>query len=243
MRLVVVDLAWKPEKNGTAIAVGWLEGDRVVVEAVHRAVVGYSDVVRTILAPEPLGVAIDGPLIIKNETGQRSCERALARVYGSRRAGCHTSNQTRYPDAAPVALSQRLHVEGYRHLGNAATGKYQIEIYPHPAMIEMFNLSERLLYKKGAPDARRNGQIRLATLLRRLECSATLRLILPCRFDAYLDPLTIATLRGHALKANEDVLDSLVCLYICALYAHGAPHQIFGDETHGYIVVPSGCVV
>jgi predicted RNase H-like nuclease len=243
MRLAGVDFAWKPEENGTAIAVGWFENARLEVETIHRRVVGLTEVVRAILAPDPLGVAIDGSLIINNKTGQRACERALAKVYGSRGAGCHASNQTRYPDAASVALSRRLSADGYRHLGDAAAGKYQIEIYPHPALIEMFNLPQRLKYKKGAPAARRDGQVRLAALLRGLERSSILRLVVPSEFDAYMDPQTIATLRGNALKTNEDVLDALVCLYVCALYAQGARRRIFGDEADGYIVVPSGCVV
>jgi predicted RNase H-like nuclease len=243
MRLAGVDLAWKPDKNGTAVAVGSLDGDRVNVEAIHRAVVGLSAVVATILADEPFGVAVDGPLIINNIGGQRACEKALTRRYGARRAGCHACNQTRYPDAATVALSRHLATLGYRHLATAGTGKYQIEIYPHPALIEMFDLPQRLSYKKGDPAVRRTGQIRLAGLLRALRRSAVLQLIIPNTFDAYLDPATIATLQGAALKANEDALDALVCLYVCALYAHGAPRRIFGDETDGYIVVPSGCVV
>ena len=184
MRLAGVDLAWKPERNGTAIATGSLDGDRVNVEAIHRAIVGLSAVVETILADEPAGVAVDGPLIINNAAGQRSCEKALTRMYGARRAGCHACNQTRYPDAATVALSRHLEARGYRHLGAAGTGKYQIEIYPHPALIEMFDLPQRLRYKKGAPDARRSGQIRLAGLIRDLQHSAMLRLIIPNTFDA-----------------------------------------------------------
>jgi predicted RNase H-like nuclease len=50
MRLAGVDLAWKPEKNGTAIAVGSLDRDHVNVEAIYRAVVGLSAVVETSLA-------------------------------------------------------------------------------------------------------------------------------------------------------------------------------------------------
>jgi predicted RNase H-like nuclease len=129
MRLAGVDLAWKPEKNGTAIAVGSLDRDHVNVEAIYRAVVGLSAVVETILADEPSGVAVDGPLIINNAAGQRSCEKALTRMYGARRAGCHACNQTRYPDAATVALSRHLATHGYRHLATG-TGKFQIEIYP-----------------------------------------------------------------------------------------------------------------
>src|SRR5262245_52017219 len=201
MRLVGVDLAWKPENNGTAIAVGWLDGDGIIVEAVHHAVMGLAGAVARILAVEPLGVAVDGPLIINNTDGQRACEKALAKVYGSRRAGCHACNQTRYPDEAPVALSRHLSREGYRHLGEADNGKYQIEVYPHPALIEMFDLPQRLPYKKGDRDARRIGQIRLAGLVRELDRSPVLRLIISNSFDAYLDPLRIATLKGAALKA------------------------------------------
>jgi predicted RNase H-like nuclease len=62
----------------------------------------------------------------------------------------------------------------------------------HPALIEIFDLPHRLLYKK-----------------------------------------------GEALKANEDALDSLICLYVCGLYAIGASMRIFGDTVDGYVVVPT----
>lgn len=51
-------------------------------------------------------------------------------------------------------------------------------------------------------------------------------------------PEHIASLRGHQLKHNEDVLDALVCLYIAGLYQSGHPQKIFGDAAEGYVVVP-----
>ena len=45
-------------------------------------------------------VAIDAPLIILNETGQRACETAVGKRYGNRHASCHTSNMTLYPDSS-----------------------------------------------------------------------------------------------------------------------------------------------
>ena len=39
-----------------------------------------------------LGVSIDAPLIINNESGQRLCENQIGKTYGSRGASCHTSN-------------------------------------------------------------------------------------------------------------------------------------------------------
>lgn len=239
MRLIGVDPAWKPDSNGSAVAVGRLNGAVLEVERVHGALFGLSCLIETILAAEPNGVAVDGPLIIENVAGRRECERALSKVYARKHAGCHTANKTLYPEAAVVALSRRLHDSGYRHLGDARSDRFQIEIYPHPALIEIFDLPQRLLYKKGNVDAKRGGQVVLASLLRSLEQSNVLALRIPDLFAAHLDSTTIMQLRGGALKANEDALDSLICLYVCGLYAIGASMQIFGDTVDGYVVVPA----
>jgi predicted RNase H-like nuclease len=239
VRLIGVDPAWKPENNGSAVAVGRLNGAMLEVEHIHGALFGLSRIAATILAAEPHGIAIDGPLIIENQTGRRACEKALSKVYASKHAGCHTTNRTLYPDAAVVALSRQLEHAGYRHLGAAHTDRFQIEMYPHPALIEMFDLPHRLLYKKGNVDSKRGGQVVLASLLRRLERSSVLELKVPVAFDAFLQPSTIMQLRGDALKANEDALDSLICLYVCGLYAIGASMRLFGDALDGYVVVPA----
>ena len=69
MRLVGVDPAWKPETNGSAIAVGRLNGATLDVEQIHGAVFGLACVAATILAAEPDGVAIDGPLTHREPDG------------------------------------------------------------------------------------------------------------------------------------------------------------------------------
>ena len=243
MRLIGVDPAWKPDTNGSAVALGRLNGAVLEVERIHGALFGLACLAETILTAEPNGVAIDGPLIIENETGRRECENALSKVYARKHAGCHTSNKRLYPEAAVVALSRLLHDAGYRHLGDASTDRFQIEIYPHPALIEIFDLPQRLLYKKGNVDAKRGGQVVLASLLRSLEHSNVLALKIPVSFAGHLDQHTIMQLRGGALKANEDALDSLICLYVCGLYAIGAPMQTFGDTVDGYVVVPASRAV
>jgi predicted RNase H-like nuclease len=110
-------------------------------------------------------------------------------------------------------------------------------------LIEIFDLPHRLLYKKGNVDSKRGGQVVLASLLRSLEQSNVLALKIPDSFAAYLNPQVIMQLRGSALKANEDALDSLICLYVCGLYATGASMQIFGDTVDGYVVVPTSRAV
>ncbi|MEJ2621329.1 MAG: hypothetical protein P8163_14015 [Candidatus Thiodiazotropha sp.] len=83
------------------------------------------------------GIAIDASLMIPNQQGQRRCEKALS----------------------SVALSRHLVRQGFQHLGRK---KWQIECYPHPAMIEMFRLDRRLSYKKGLVAEGRAGQKQLA---------------------------------------------------------------------------------
>jgi predicted RNase H-like nuclease len=175
-------------------------------------------------------------LIIPNVTGQRACERALSVHYGKMGASCHASNLTLYPDAASVALSRKLEEHNSKHLG---TKKWQIECYPHPAIIEIFGLPERLKYKKGRVAEKKAGQKQLASLILDLSNSPTLPLHLGSDVREFIDPAHIEGLRGKALKSNEDMLDAIVCLYVAGLYAIGARHKVFGDTTSGYIWVPA----
>ncbi len=238
--LAGVDLAWQSEKNPSAIALGSLHDGRLLVEQMHPAVVGIDNVIDVLLtSPQLTGAAIDAPLVIPNEFGQRLCERSIARVYSSRRAACHTSNQTLYPAAKSVFLSQALLSAGFQHL---LGDKWQIECYPHPALIEIFGLPERLKYKKGRVQEKKQGQKQLASLLLSLGSSPILKLHIPDAFSKYLNGAFIDALKGQALKSNEDALDSLVCLYIAGLYQIGARSSVHGNAADGYVVVPTpGC--
>lgn len=207
-----------------------LVGDLMTVESILLKLKSYPEEVR--------GVAIDAPLIIKNETGQRRCETLLSRMYGSRRASCHTSNLALYPDPDSVHLSVNLEGEGFRHLG-ATSEKWQIECYPHPALIELFDLVERHQYKKGKVGDRKRGQVALALLLQRLADSKILRLKVPGELAKPFDKLHIAGLSGLALKRNEDLLDAVICVYVAGLYALDTTARVFGDTTEGYIFVPT----
>jgi len=237
LNIAGVDLAWQSDKNPSAIAFGQLTSDGLVVTALEPALRGIGAVAGRLVESEALtGIAIDAPLIINNASGQRPCETLVGSAYGSRYASCHTSNLTRYPGAASVALSRHLLEKGFDHL---AQEQWQIECYPHPAIIEMFNLDKRLKYKKGSVAEKRSGQRGLASYLRRLEESHTLKLVFAGHTDKILEEAHIESLGGQALKTNEDALDSVVCLYIAALYASGVQGQTFGSVESGYIWIPT----
>ncbi|WP_114435546.1 DUF429 domain-containing protein [Marinobacter nauticus] len=177
------------------------------------------------------------PLIIRNQTGQRECERAVGSEYGARHASCHTSNLTKFPDSDAVLLSKRLVDEGFTHLGSTSEC-WQIECYPHPALIELFELPMRLPYKRGRVGEKRSGQTTLAQLLSSFKGAGHLILEVPEKFRHYFNPEHIDQLKGKALKHNEDVLDSVICLVVAAFYQLGVQDRVFGSVEDGYIYVP-----
>ncbi len=239
--LAGVDLAWQSEKNPSAIAYGVLNGTALTVTGVDPAVYGIDDVLNQLTSIVGLqGIAIDAPLIINNASGQRVCETGIGKEYGSRHASCHTSNTKLYPDAKSVYLSNKLKEKGFSHLEGE---HWQIECYPHPAIIEIFGLKERLKYKKGKVAEKKEGQKHLANLIRALKGSSSLSMVMDERGMKYLDDAHIDSLVGQGLKSNEDALDSIVCVYIAGLYAAKSEGQVFGDANDGYIWVPQGgCV-
>ena len=236
IRLAGVDLAWQSDRNPSAIAIGSLDADRLSIDAICAPVHGLAGVTEALKTAGPLtGVAIDAPLIIRNASGQRDCERAVGVAYGARKAACHPANRSLYPDASSVALSRHLRRRGFAHLDGR---QWQIECYPHPSLIEMFDLAERHRYKKGSVAEKRSGQIELARLITRLNASPVLPLSIPPALAGYLAPTNIAALRGRQLKNNEDVLDAMICLYIAGLRARGVSGECFGDTDTGYIWIP-----
>ena len=236
MKLAGVDLAWQSENKPSGICFGELSGQVIEVTDIYAAAYGIQGVLSKIIENSDVqGVAIDAPLIINNESGQRPCETEIGKMYGARGASCHTSNKILYPKAKSVDLSVSLEKEGFLHLEGT---KWQIECYPHPAIIEIFGLDYRLLYKKGKVADRKIGQKRLANLIKGLSDSRVLSLQfgnieIPNLNDDYID-----SLKGLELKSNEDALDSMLCLYIAGLHQLGVKSTVFGEVDTGYIWVP-----
>jgi predicted RNase H-like nuclease len=245
-RFIGIDLAWKVDGNHTGLAV--LEGDEsgahlLEISAAVRSFDAVCEFIDKHLAPTTV-IAVDAPLIVTNAPGTaRACERLVSARFGKYGASCHASNR-----ASPVAdVSRRLvtrlaklDVSAQFDLANAAqrAGRWMFEVYPHPALIQLFDLERRLAYKKGRVDVRRSGQralqkylARLATRKRGLRGTATLRELLK---------RDVAPLKGGMLKANEDQLDALLCAYLawhCWRWG-GERNEVFGAVGDGQIVVP-----
>jgi predicted RNase H-like nuclease len=235
--LVGIDLAWRGGRNTSALAIAELVDDALYVMKVVPSIAKGEDILEILIELEDVrGIAIDAPLIINNVSGQRHCERELNKEYSGRHAGAYPTNLSLFPDADAVKLSEELTKLGYAHCDKG--GYFQIEVYPHPAIIEIFGLSERHQYKKGRVNEKRAGQVNLSNMIKKLAHSSVLPLHLIGDLDVALDEHEIMPLRGRGLKHNEDALDSIICAYIAGLYYTGFT-RTFGSVDDGYIVVPS----
>ena len=229
-----IDLAWSPRNpsgvcalasSGIVIDEGTLVTDDEILAWVRR----HGSALAT--------VAIDAPLLVPNETGKRPCETAVSREYGARHAGPHSSNRALMTRVNGTIRGEDIAAElahdGYGHPWSGSD-RTLIEVFPHPALIEMFGLPERLMYKKGRVAERRSGLRRLDRLI------ATLDEADP---PAHFVPLALGDgIRGRALKNVEDLLDARVCAWIALRWSHARHRgiELYGDAETGHIAVPIG---
>ncbi|MGB7417419.1 MAG: DUF429 domain-containing protein [Thermosynechococcaceae cyanobacterium] len=199
---------------------------------------------------KPGMVAVDAPTQITNQTGMRGCDRKAHQYFGRYHAGCYPANLNSSFAERTTGFSQALAERGFNHAPSMVPqqlGRYQIEVYPHAAMIGLFDLPQILKYKKG----------KIAE--RRAELERLCHLILT-RLPQQEPPLMIEQLpkiptKGAALKAVEDQLDSLICAYIAAHWWYWGQQRnlVLADLaladmrtvsdlntaiTSGYIVIP-----
>lgn len=228
-----VDLAWRASpKTRTGLAAVDDTG-RLVASS---AVVNDDDIGAWLasLDGQVIIAAIDAPLIVPNDTGQRVCETLLGRAFGAYAAGPYPSNRTNplFDPPRALVLARRFgwSVDPDHVPGRDAPGC--IEVYPHPAMVGLFGLGERILYKKG-PDRARG----FVQLMGHYESVFELRLDDSSRW-AELRAVVAAPKPGD-LTRIEDELDAILCAHLAWLWQHRRDAlQVYGSADEGYIVAP-----
>ncbi|WP_327790195.1 DUF429 domain-containing protein [Agrobacterium pusense] len=175
-------------------------------------------------------VAVDMPLSMTPIVGRRASDNMISTLYGARHASTHTPSVTR-----PGKLSDELR-EGFERIGypltvNDPVSRALLEVYPHPALIELAAADRRLPYKQSKirkywPDV--SPVARRANLLRTWSDIVGL---LDVEISGVKDalPLPSPNARGYELKAYEDALDAVVCAWVgaCALTGRA---RAYGDE-------------
>jgi len=245
MKFLGIDLGWSSGASGVC-CLEWT-GDHTLKLLDLQCLLALADILAWVDSWAPVGepamVAVDAPTVIPNPTGMRGCDRLCHQYFGRYHAGCYPANLRRPFAPRTVGFGQSLEKRGFCHATAIAPqqpGRYQIESFPHAAMVQLFQLDRILKYKKGTLAQRRSELIRLRDLI----CDR-----LP-RLEPALDlqPGTVALpdipQTGNAQKQVEDQLDSLICAYIGAhwWYWGSARNQVLGDRHQGYIVVPAAQV-
>jgi hypothetical protein len=93
-------------------------------------------------------VGVDAPLVIRNRTGIREAERELNREF--RRY--HAANLGRPFARNVLSFSRKLTDLGFCHGADIRArqgGRFQIEVHPHAATVNLFDLPRIVKYKRG----------------------------------------------------------------------------------------------
>ncbi len=243
MLFVGIDLAWS-EKNGSGISILKEENNKAVIissEILYsdKEIIAY---IKNKIKNQNAIISIDAPLIVPNEEGRRECEKIVGSLFRKYDAGAHPSNRKRLGSWSNgkirgEEITKLLEKEGYKHdytiEKNEQTRKF-FEVYPHPSMVVLFNLTRILRYKakpKRDYNFRWTEFIKYQNLLENLKP----KMGIPKKF------LTkdIKKLKGQNLKDYEDRLDSIFCAYI-AYYCWCNPEKCLalGNMEKGYILTP-----
>jgi predicted RNase H-like nuclease/ppGpp synthetase/RelA/SpoT-type nucleotidyltranferase len=242
MHFVGVDLAWG-ERSPTGVAV--LDDDGRLVHVSARTDDASIVAALTPYVEGPCLVAVDAPLVVVNETGNRPAEAALNRDFARFDAGAHPANAAK-PEFARTPRGARLAtLLGLDMDPGSTAARRVIEVYPHPATVALFRLGRTLKYKNrpGRPLAQlRSELLRLVRLLESLRDASV-----PLVLDVHQPwQVLVSQVEGAARKSDlrraEDQVDAVVCAYV-ALFAQRRPAltTTYGDDDwgSGYIVTPT----
>ena len=242
MKFVGLDFGWMRGESGVALFDTHDDGATLSLVEVcalpsTAAVLAWLDA--RIAPREPALVAVDAPTIIPEGVAMRVADKLTHTHFGRQHAGAYPANRRLPFAASTLALGGALEDRGYAHaptIAPRAPGRFQIECFPHPAMLRLFGLSTILRYKKGNVAERRAGLARLRKLIATHLVTGDPVLATPLQL-----PSLPARGAGVALKRVEDQLDAVVCAYVGAHWWRWgtARNEVLGDRDGGYIVVPA----
>ena len=248
-RLIGIDLAWGKQNGGEPARSGcaelkWEDG---ALTLSRLELLGRVDEIIKWIGPDSRDwvVAVDAPLVITNQTKQRVADNQVGRLYGNRGFSAHSANLTN-PKFGPH-YQGRMILERLRELGGTLVEKVAdlnggplfFETYPHPVIVDLFDLDQAIRYKKGPVAKQRVCQQVLADNIRKHLCDDRSNPQLRCT-DELVNLLSKPEkeLKGKALKGREDKLDALICAYTAAWLDAVRPMQGLGEVGRGMIIIP-----
>jgi predicted RNase H-like nuclease len=237
MKFLGIDLGWRSGASGLC-CLSWQDNQLQLLDIDRRETI--EDILAWIDTWLPLNepgiIAVDAPTLIPNATGMRLADKLTHKHFGRYHAGCYPANLNRPFAQRTVEFGLSLEARGFAHapvIEPKQLGRFQIEVFPHPAIVNLFKLERILKYKKGKLSERRVELIKLRQFI--LDDLPNLQPNLK------LSVLPEVPFSGLALKTLEDELDSLICAYVAAHWWYWglAKNLVLGDYLTGYIVIPN----
>ncbi len=145
MKFIGIDLGWKSQPSGLCCLelvdghLDLLDLDRV--ELVADVLLWLDNCVEL---QQNAIVAVDAPTIIPNLTGTRLPDRLTHKHFGRYHAGCYPANLSLAFAERTVNFGLELENRGFSHAPEITPhwlGRYQIEVFPHPAIVELQQFS------------------------------------------------------------------------------------------------------
>ena len=154
MRFIGIDFGWEGKPSGLA-ALDW-NGSSLRLARLDRLEDEIVEWVEREAGADAV-VGIDAPIVIRNPTGMRDADKLAHSMYGKYHAGAYPASQARRFWKRTTGLSDALLKLGFQH-GDALTarsrGRFQIEVHPHAAVVQLFGLDRIVKYKRGVLAAR-----------------------------------------------------------------------------------------
>lgn len=192
----------------------------------------------------PNVVCLDMPLSRGQIVTRRAADQQISQAYGARLCSAHSPTGAR-----PGPLGDRLHKSLARHGYRLITANDDpvdngalLEVYPHPAIVELLCLERRLEYKV----SKSNRYWPRASVFERRRMLLDNFQRLDEGLSSWLGPLPldlpsheqVATL--SELKRYEDALDAVVCCWVGIRYLARGARAFGGDRDTIWCPVASG---
>ncbi len=239
MKFIGIDLGWKSGKSGLCCLL-WENQQLKILDLDCKLeiedILNWIDIWTPL--PTPAIIAVDAPTIIPNQTGTRLPDQLTHKYFGRYHAGCYPANLNRPFAERTVKFGMSLEAKGFIHaptIQPQQLGRFQIEVFPHPAIVNLFDLAQILKYKKGRLVNRKSELFKLHQYIKNI-----LTTIEPA-LEVSENLLDIENINSIAtFKNTEDRLDSLICAYVGAYWWYWGQTRniVLGDQATGYIVVP-----
>lgn len=191
--------------------------------------------------PARVGILIDQPIIVKNDSGQRHVENLISSPIGRRRGGVLSSNKTRYPEAfgeeAPVRLFIKEPGKSIDPTEQFKGTDFIYETYPVLTMVALNWLipvdQGRCRLPKYNPQRRTFSKCDWKYVCRKLAEQVGKRGLE--NLKGFIEKLED---KSKPEKADQDSLDACFCLLVGMYLVEFSECFMIGDLDSGYVLVP-----